>query len=370
MNSKERVKRTIEFRKPDRVPYAGTNSLLAALSSDVFPIAPFPNNEWQPKDSPPNYPHIDRRLIKFGIYRWDTSKWNPSPPKNWYKIPHTEIDEWGCYWDHRGDATMGHPSRPAINSWEELDSLQVPDGSNRKIFNIIKRLSKLFPRRYQLGLLGNFLFERTHFIRGFTRIIIDYKKNPDMVKELVNRIKLYYLEMMKNFYLCGCDGVMTPDDLGTQISPMISPNFFNKFYKDAYKEVIELCHKLDMHFILHSCGNIGDLMPILIDIGVDAFQFDSPHMVGLDTAAKYAGKVCFWDTVNIQSIYPFGNTRDVFKEVIKMIKAVGAKDGGLLIIDYFGAPKVMNVPKTNVKAMWEAVRVYGRYKENGESILI
>ena len=122
--------------------------------------------------------------------------------------------------------------------------------------------------------------------------------------------------------------------------------------------------------MLHSCGNIGALMPILIEIGVDGFQFDSPHMVGLDVAKQYAGKVSFWNTVNIQTIYPFGTPRDVFKEVIKMIRAVGTRNGGLLIVDYAGAPRVMNVPMANVKAMWTATRAYGKYKKNGESILI
>ena len=176
--------------------------------------------------------------------------------------------------------------------------------------------------------------------------------------------------MVKSLYLCGADGVIPPDDLGTQLSAIISPKTFNKFYRDAYSEVIDLCHELGMHFILHSCGNLGALVPILIEIGVDALQFDSPHMVGLKTAKKYAGKICFWNCVNIQSIYPFGTTKDIFKEVATMIKAVGVRDGGLLIIDYSGAPKTLNVPMNNVKAMWEAVRVYGKYKKNGESILI
>lgn len=176
--------------------------------------------------------------------------------------------------------------------------------------------------------------------------------------------------MVKSLYLSGADGIATPDDLGTQLSAIIGPKIFNKFYREAYSDVIDLCHDLGMHFILHSCGNISPLIPILIEIGVDALQFDSPHMVGFNTAKKYAEKICFWNCVNIQSIYPFGTTRDVFKDVMKMIKTVGARDGGLLIIDYMGAPKTLNVPRNNVKAMWEAVRVYGKYKKNGESILI
>ncbi len=370
MNSRERVKRAIEFGNPDRVPYIGPNNLVSILSTDVFPIAGFPDPDWQPKDSPPNYPHVHPALMWFGLYKWDTSNWNPPPPRNWYKIPRTEIDEWGGIWDCLDDSTMGHPSRPAIKSWEDLDSLTIPNASNPKKFKLTYLASKLFPSKYKLGMMDNFLFERSHFLRGFTRLFLDYKRNPDKVLEFINKIKNYYLELVKSLHRYGADGVTTPDDLGTQISPIISPKFFNKFYRDAYAEVVDLCHKLGMHFILHSCGNIGSLIPILIDIGVDVLQFDSPHMVGLDVAKKYAGKMCFWNCVNIQSIYPYGSPKDIYKEVARMIKTVGAHNGGLLIIDYFGAPSVLKVPKKNVKAMWEAVRVYGKYKENGDSILI
>jgi len=370
MNSKERVKRAIEFRNPDRVPYMGTNTIMGALTSDVFPIAPFPNKDWQPRDSPPNYPHIEPILMKLGLYNWDTSKWNPPPPRKWSKVERMEVDEWGSYWFClANDNTMGHPSKPAIESWDELDKVHVPStGWDR--FKTMNKLGKLFPGRYKLGMMENFLFERSHFIRGFTKIFVDYRKNPERVTELINMIKPFYLNMVKQYYRCGCDGIIAPDDLGTQYSAIVSPTVFNKFYREAYAEVIELSHKLGMHFILHSCGNINALIPILVEIGLDGLQFDSPHMVGLDFAKKFHGKISFWNTVNIQSVYPFGTTRDVFKEVIRMIKAVGARNGGLVIVDYFGAPKVMNVPMANVKAMWEAVRVYGKYKKNGESILI
>ena len=150
---------------------------------------------------------------------------------------------------------MGHPSKPAIESLDDLDSLIVPGGSNMKRLKVIKTLSKLFPNKYKLGLMENFFFERSHFIRGFSNILIDYKKNPTKVIELINKIKPFYLDMVKSLYLSGADGITAPDDLGTQLSAIIGPKLFNKFYREAYSEVIELCHKLGMHFILHSCGN-------------------------------------------------------------------------------------------------------------------
>ena len=41
-----------------------------------------------------------------------------------------------------------------------------------------------------------------------------------------------------------------------------------------------------MKFILHSCGHVNDLIPQWIEIGMDAVQFDSPHMTGIDFDAQ------------------------------------------------------------------------------------
>lgn len=372
MKSKERVKRAIEFGNPDRVPYISSNHLPGILTTDIFPIAPIPDSNFQPPDSPPNYPHVHPLLIQFGLYKWDTSKWpNGKPPRNWQRLPRIEIDEWNGIWDCVDGKTMGHPSRPLIKTWDDLDKIRIPDGLNTDRLKLTHTLSRLFPSKYKLGFMDHFLFERSHFLRGFNNVLIDFRRNPDKMKELISRIKEYFLDCVRSLAQFGVDGVSTPDDLGTQLSPIISPKIFNEFYRDAYAEIVELSHKYKMHFHLHSCGNIGDLMPILVDdIGVDVLSFDSPHMVGLETAKKYTGRVCFSNCVNIQSIYPFGTPNDVYREVARMIKAVGAKGGGLMIIDYFGAPSTLNVPMKNVKAMWNAVRTYGKYKENGESILI
>ena len=138
MNSKERVKRAIEFGKPDRVPYSGANIIAGVFTSDIFPVLPTFNKDWQPKDSPPNYPHVDWRLINLGIYKWDTSKWNPPTPKNWHRIELMEVDEWGAYWYCLpDDNTMGHPSKPAIENWDDIDSINVPNTrwERFKLFN-------------------------------------------------------------------------------------------------------------------------------------------------------------------------------------------------------------------------------------------
>ena len=125
-------------------------------------------------------------------------------------------------------------------------------------------------------------------------------------------------------------------------------------------------HNLGMDFILHSCGEIGALIPDIIELGVDALQFDSPHMTGVENFKHFAEerKIAFWLSSNIQSTWIFGTPNDVEEEIKSYIKEVGNNEGGLAISEY-GSKSALGVPKENVIAQREAVLKWGKYNNDG-----
>jgi uroporphyrinogen decarboxylase len=160
---------------------------------------------------------------------------------------------------------------------------------------------------------------------------------------------------------------MWADDMGTQKSPFVSPRIFKKFFKEAYKKVTGLVHDLGMAFLLHSCGQIFELMPDLIDAGVNVFEFDSPLMTGVENFKHFAEeqKVAFWLSSNIQSTWIKGSPKEVEDEIKYYIKEVGNNEGGLAIYEY-GGKRAIGVPKENVVAQREAVLKWGNYNQNGK----
>ncbi len=182
MKAAERVEPALKFQRPDRVPFIGYNGI-SPLLSDVFPILPLTPATWQPLSSQ-YYPHVNGIQWDLGLYHWNPKQWNPSLPKNpkiWRKQQHREIDEWGVIWEALGDGTMGWPVEGPLKSWEDLDSLTVPQGNNPQRYALTGRLNHLLPKKskFRLGYMDNFLFERTHFLRGwevFMRICYDLLK--------------------------------------------------------------------------------------------------------------------------------------------------------------------------------------------------
>lgn len=377
MISKERVQRAFHFDKPDRVPMSPTT-----LKSDFFPVMPNLPRSWQPKDYPP---HIKGDLAKLGnfFYKKFYYNWNDENrkllgfPKKWWEEPRNTINEWGVIWKYSGskseDKTFGHPIKgPLEDNWDALGNFQPPDATIAERYRIIKSglWKRLGRKRYCIGSIGvNGYFNLCTQLRGFNNLLIDFVKNAKQVQELIEKLTPFYLNQVKKFkeIYPTLDSIMWPDDMGTQKSPFMSPRIFKKFFKDSYKKVIDLTHDLGMDFILHSCGQILELMPDIIDTGVNVFEFDSPLMTGVENYKHYAEekKVAFWLSSNIQSTYIMGTSSDVEEEIKYYIKEVGNNDGGLAIYEY-GGKKAIGVPKKNVVAQREAVLKWGNYNADGK----
>ena len=376
MKSRERVKKAFHFEKPDKVPI-----LCISLQSDFFAAIQLEPRTFQPTNLPPHIMGGDTTIANPG-FRWVAYSWKKKFrkqagfQKKWWNYPGSRIDEWGVIWQasgiKSGDKTLGHPIHgPLEENWDGLDDFLIPDAADDNRYRIMKSgLWRILGKnRYNLGTMGvDGIFHRTCHIRGFTNLLVDLARNPKKVQQLVDKILPFYLiqaEKYKEYYPI-CDSIMIADDLGTQKSPFLSPRMFKKFYAPAYKKLIDLTHDLGMDFILHSCGEIYDLMQPLIDIGVDVFEFDSPFMTGVDKFKHFAEerKAAFWLSSNIQNTYVNGTPEEVEEEVKFHIKEIGNNEGGVAIYEY---PQnfSLGTPKPNIIAQRKAVKKWGNYNENG-----
>jgi uroporphyrinogen decarboxylase len=373
MKHRERVKKAFHFECPDRVPISSLN-----LNSDFFPVSIYPPKSWQPLTHPPHVQggvnSISKWFYRTFVYNWKKKfRKKAEYPKKWWKVPHMSMDEWGILWKSSGsesdDITRGHPSHgPLQESWENLDAFKIPDISNPKRYRIVKSWFWKFlgRNRYCIGeLVPNGFFNLCSQLRGFSNFLVDLSRNRNNVVELIEKLVPYYKDLIGNYkkYYPKLDAIICADDLGTQKSPFISPQLFKKYFKEPYKEIIKFTHDLNLDFILHSCGQILELIPDLIEIGVDVFEFDSPHMTGVENFKIYAKeqKVAFWLSSNIQSTYVNGTPKDVMEEIKYYIKEIANNKGGLAIYEYM-SNRALGTPKENIIAQRESTERWGNYK--------
>jgi len=352
MNSRERVQRAVNFDKPDRVPFVNNSP-----GTDILPMIPLVPTSWQPRE--PYLPYIT--YLEHAFRTWRPKR---KLPKGWIKTKHQAIDEWGVVWEIYGTFTMhGQVVDPPIKTWDDLEKLSMPNPRDPARYSLFTKLAKLLPRKYKLGSVRNFLFEEYHFLRGWENTMKDIVKAPKQAHELLDKLQDYYLAVAEEWIQRGVDGIELIDDLGGQREPLMSPRAFENLFLPRYKKIINYCHDQGKHVFLHSCGDLREIMPLLVNAGLDVFQFDSPDMTNIEyCSSKFGGKVAFMDVVDIQHVIPAGKgtPADIIKYVKRLIYNFARLDGGLILTQY-STPKDLQPQKHAFKIMHAAAKKYGKY---------
>lgn len=322
MNSRERVLRSIEFRKPDRTPILNPLPPL----SDFFFIFAYPQSDWQPAEG--NAPYIHDLLYLIGNWRW--SKWTPL---NWPGGNRMREDEFGCVREALTADTVGEVTVHPLADIEDSASLVFPDPCRPERFETFERLAATLGRgKFIIGDLGVGLWERVHFLRGFPEVMEDLALNPDAVARLLDRlIDEWFDGLCRELAARGCDAVMMTDDWGMQDRLMVSPAMWRKIFKPRYQRLFAVAHDLGMKFIMHSCGQIVDILDDLIEVGLDVLQKDDIEVFGTELLQeKYAGRICFLTSLDVQRTLPKASDADIRREIRTLIGRLGSKGGGLM----------------------------------------
>ncbi len=179
------------------------------------------------------------------------------------------------------------------------------------------------------------LINGTARCRGVEEVLFDIATEDPVYLEIIERRTQFYYDLNKRI-LEEADGLIDivhlGEDLGTQQGLLISPAKFDKLFAPKYKRVIDMVHSYGAKVMLHSCGSVRELIPNLIEVGVDILDVVQVTAKGMDIKGlhdDFGDKICFCGSICVQSTLPFGTKEDVRKEV-ELRKELFA-DGGLIL---------------------------------------
>jgi uroporphyrinogen decarboxylase len=195
---------------------------------------------------------------------------------------------------------------------------------------------------------------------------MDMALRPELARKLMEKItqlKLAYWEKVLDEIGPDIDIAAEADDLGAQHAPLFSPQSYRDIVKPLHQQIVEyIKSRSNARFFLHSCGAIRDLIPDLIDIGVDALNPVQVSAEGMDTAslkAEFGRDITFWGgTLDPQKTLARGTPEQVKAETMRRIGDL--KPGGGFVIASIHNMQAQ-VPVENILAFWEAVEEAGDY---------
>jgi hypothetical protein len=309
MESREIVRRAIEFDTPPRLPFfLGTfwSKHLSSLVND------FPNDVcdcWE----------MDRQ-----VNGWFFD--NPAP------------DDWGCVWEATHVKNMGQVVGHPLEDWSRLSSYKPPNPRHPFYFERLEDGLRDAGDRYVVITSHFTLFERLHMLHGFARTLEDFYLEPEKIHRLLDMILEFKLEhIAEAARRCGdrVHGIFLTDDWGTQHNTFVSPSVFNEFFFQRYQQLFAAIHSYGWHVLLHSCGRVNNFVPLFIAAGVDVLNMQQPRAYGIrELGQAFAGKVCFLTTVDIQATLPTGDAEAVRAEAHELVEHWSTPQGGFIVFNY------------------------------------
>jgi uroporphyrinogen decarboxylase len=199
-------------------------------------------------------------------------------------------------------------------------------------------------------------------VRGMENFLCDLMVEPEVTAALLDKL----LELKLDFWTMALpelgdvvDVVLEADDYGTQESQLVPPDRFRDVFKPRLRELFAEIKRLAPHvkLLFHSCGNVREIIPDFIEIGVDILNPVHVTAAGMEPVAlkrDFGDALCFWGGgVDTQGVLPRGTPQEVRDNVRRNVEAL-APGGGYVFNTVHNIQA--DVPPENIVAMYEAVR--------------
>ncbi len=212
-----------------------------------------------------------------------------------------------------------------------------------------------------LGLFGGNLLEMGQFFYRNDNFLMLLAGNPKRAHEFLDRVRQIHLRNLDNFLgaVGPCiDIIVFGDDLGMQNGPQISPKMYREFFQPRELILWERTKRLapNLKIQLHCCGGVRELLPGLIEAGLDAINPVQITCRGMDAAGlkrDFGGKLTFWgggcDTRQMLS----KGTPSQVREHVRHLMGIWRPGGGYVFQQVHNI--MADVPPANVVAMYDAI---------------
>jgi len=211
-----------------------------------------------------------------------------------------------------------------------------------------------------IGLFGGKLLELGQFLCRNDNFFLLLAGEPTKAHAFLDEAVENYLPKLQRFlgavgpYI---DVIVFGDDLGTQRGPQISPKMYREFFKPRHKLMWARAKELaPVKVMLHCCGGVRELLPDLIDAGLDAInpvQISCKGMDPQELKREFGREMVFWGGgCETQTTLVHASPFEV-KEHVRRLVGTLAPGGGFVFQQVHNI--LANVPPENIVAMYEAI---------------
>lgn len=357
MNSKERVLAAIQHQKGDRLPidFIARDEMIARLC-DHFGV--------ESGESLLQALQVDLRAVGPTIKTFASPFCyaDPTVRVEWDGQSRQEVyyDLWGVgfvektalegkYFD-----LLVHPLKD-MHQLEDLEKYPFPSADLWDYECISRQIES--QKEYFLWAHSRGVFEISWFMRGMENFLVDLLTNPAYAEYLMDRIMQYLMDrtlcILKAGGIGNIDCVEINDDVGGQTGLLISPALWRRFIKPRMAKMIQAYKQYDVLIRYHCCGGLREIIPDLIEIGVDILNPVQPLARGMNLRElkhEFGDRLTFNGGIDTQELLPHKTGKEYEAEVRDILQFMG-ENGGFIMAPSHALQ--VDVPLENVIRLYE-----------------
>lgn len=201
-------------------------------------------------------------------------------------------------------------------------------------------------------------------LRGHEQAFMDLVLNPAIVHYCLDKLfELCYQNTLRIYEQIPGKVIVSyvAEDLGAQEGLLMSRSHIHEFLLPRMKRMMDLAHEAGAYVFFHSDGAVLDIIPDMIEAGIDVLNPIQWRCKGMDRQViknRFGGRLALHGAVDNQRTLAFGSVQDVRDEVADNVRILGA-GGGYILAPCHNIQTVS--PPENIVAMYETAYELGWY---------
>ena len=239
---------------------------------------------------------------------------------------------------------------------EEITAFSFPDPAVRFDYSSIADMCHGYDAYALIGGYASVFYVPTQ-VRSMEKILLDMLLNQPMVDTLVEKALKHAIAYNEPLLAMGkgrIDFLHMADDFATQRGLLFSLDMWRRFFRKPMQVLVDMAHSYGARVMFHCCGAAAELIPDLIEMGIELLDPVQTSAYGMDPSVlktAYGEKIAFHGGIDTQQTLPFGTPEQVKREVRERIEVLGC--GGGYILSPCHAVQ-SDVPLANILAVFEA----------------
>jgi len=249
------------------------------------------------------------------------------------------------------------------NMWSALAGFPRPWTYDKEGVEYLSSGAKRLREKESRGIVGIFggsLFEIGQAFFKMDNFYYQLATNPDLINRYLDKVMEIYMRDLESYLKAVgeyIDVIAFSDDYGMQTGLQISKEMFKKFFKPRHTKLWHYIKEVsDLKIMLHSCGSIIELIPDLVEAGLDIVnpvQINAKNMEPERLKKEFGRDIVFWGGgCDTQKVLPNATPKEVREHVLRNLEIL-YPGGGFVFQQVHNI--MANVPPENIVAMFDTV---------------